>query len=149
MEISTAGSPSSESCIVVLWLSPCLIEETSNRCGFWTEGNFISGFAIQPHLREVVGVGGGVTDQLSSRNFGQAGCAKHVLVANWSQPAPERTISEVQCTLRASLSGTFLQTLPDLVTPLKTGSLYLRAAVQRRGQHPPKGSGTNMTVEAT
>ena len=31
--------------------------------------------------------------------------------------------------LRASLSGTFLQTLPDLVTPLK-GTLYLRAAVQ-------------------
>ena len=29
------------------------------------------------------------------------------------------------------------------------GTLYLRAAVQRRGQRPPKGSGTNMTVEAT
>ena len=28
-------------------------------------------------------------------------------------------------------------------------ALYLRAAVQRRGQHLPKGSGTNMTVEAT
>ena len=27
------------------------------------------------------------------------------------------------------------------------GALYLRAAVQRRGQRPPKG--TNMTVEAT
>ena len=27
--------------------------------------------------------------------------------------------------------------------------LYLRAAVQRRGQRPAKGSGTNMTVEAT
>ena len=26
---------------------------------------------------------------------------------------------------------------------------YLRPAVQRRGQRPPKGSGTNMTVEAT
>ena len=51
-------------------------------------------------------------------------------------------------TLRAPLSGTFLQTLPDLVTPLK-GHSYLRAAVQRRGQRPPKGSGTNMTVEAT
>ena len=41
-------------------------------------------------------------------------------------------------TLRASLSGTFLQTLPDLVTPLKN-TLYLREAVQRRGQRPPKG----------
>ena len=51
-------------------------------------------------------------------------------------------------TLRASLSGTFLQTLPDLVTPLK-GHSYLRAAVHRRGQRPPKGSGTNMNVEAT
>ena len=50
-------------------------------------------------------------------------------------------------TLRASLSGTFLQTLPDLVTPLK--GPYLRAAVQRRGQRPPKGSGTDKTVEAT
>ena len=28
------------------------------------------------------------------------------------------------------------------------GTLYLRAAVQRRGQRSPKGSGTNMTVEA-
>ena len=27
--------------------------------------------------------------------------------------------------------------------------LYLRAAVQRRGQRPLKGSGTNMPVEAT
>ena len=53
-------------------------------------------------------------------------------------------------TLRASLSGTFLQTLPDLVTPLKApGTLYLRAAVHRRGQRPPKGSGTDKTVEAT
>ena len=47
-------------------------------------------------------------------------------------------------TLRTSLSGTFLQTLPDLVTPLKA-SLYLRAAVQRRGQRPPKGLGTDQT----
>ena len=29
------------------------------------------------------------------------------------------------------------------------GTIYLRAAVHRRGQRPPKGSGTNMTVEAT
>ena len=29
------------------------------------------------------------------------------------------------------------------------GTLYLRAVVQRRGQRPPKGSGTNMTVEAS
>ena len=50
-------------------------------------------------------------------------------------------------TLRASLSGTFLQTLPDLVTPLKAalGTLYLRAAVHRRGQRPPKGLGTDHT----
>ena len=44
-------------------------------------------------------------------------------------------------TLRASLSGTFLQTLPDLVR----GTLYLRAAVQRRGQRPLKGLGTDHT----
>ena len=29
------------------------------------------------------------------------------------------------------------------------GALYLRAAVHRRGQRPPKGSGTDKTVEAT
>ncbi len=29
------------------------------------------------------------------------------------------------------------------------GTLYLRTAVQRRGQRPPKGVGTNWTVEAT
>ena len=58
--------------------------------------------------------------------------------------------SLVRCTLRASLSGTFLQALPDLVMPLKGHSdLYLRPAVQRRGQGPPKGLGTNMTVETT
>ena len=28
------------------------------------------------------------------------------------------------------------------------GTLYLRAAVQRRDQRPPKGLSTNMTVEA-
>ena len=51
--------------------------------------------------------------------------------------------------LRAPLSGTFLQTLPDLVTPLKAGgTLYLRAAVHRRGQRPPKGLGINKTAEA-
>ena len=45
-------------------------------------------------------------------------------------------------TLRASLSGTFLQTLPDLVTPLKGYSLSPRSC-------PPKSSGTDKTVEAT
>ena len=32
---------------------------------------------------------------------------------------------------------------------IEGATLYLHAAVQRRGQRPPKGSGTNMTVEAT
>ena len=54
----------------------------------------------------------------------------------------------VLITLRASLSGTLLQTLRDLVTPLKGYSLSLRNC-QRRGQRPPKGSSTSMTVEAT
>ena len=49
---------------------------------------------------------------------------------------PEVTPS---CTLRASLSGTFLQTLPDLVTPLKGHSL------SPRGQRPLKGLGTDQT----
>ena len=34
------------------------------------------------------------------------------------------------------------------VTPLR-GTLYLHEAVHRRGQRPPKGLGTNMTVDAT
>ena len=37
-----------------------------------------------------------------------------------------------QPTLRASLSGTFLQTLPDLVTPLKGHSLCPRSCPQTR-----------------
>ena len=51
-------------------------------------------------------------------------------------------------TLWAPLSGTFLQTLPDLVMPsgfsyaIKGHSFYLRTAVHQRGQLPPKGSGT-------
>ena len=53
-------------------------------------------------------------------------------------------------TLPASLSGTFLQTLPDLVMPQHwRDTLYLRAAVHQRSQNPPKGLGTNMIVEAT
>ena len=52
-------------------------------------------------------------------------------------------------TLRAPLSGTFLQTLPDLVTPMIGHSLSPRSCPATRSEHPPKGSGTNMTVEAT
>ena len=57
-------------------------------------------------------------------------------------------VSSFHPTLRASPSGTFLQTLPDLVTPLKGHSVSAQA-VQRRGQRPPKGSGTNVTAKAT
>ena len=39
---------------------------------------------------------------------------------------------EVVATLRASLSGTFLQTLPDLVTPLKGHSLSPRSCPPTR-----------------
>ena len=38
-----------------------------------------------------------------------------------------KRIDGVESTLRASLSGTFLQTLPDLVTPLKVGPLFISA----------------------
>ena len=51
-------------------------------------------------------------------------------------------------TLQALLSGTFLQTLPDLVMPLKGHSISAQLS-SNTGQHPPKGLGTNMTVEAT
>ena len=56
--------------------------------------------------------------------------------------------ADPRTTLRASLSFTFLQTLSDLITPLKGHSLS-PAAVHRRGQRPPKGSGTDNTAEAT
>ena len=51
------------------------------------------------------------------------------------------SLGTVSNPLRASLSCTFLRTLPELVTPLKGHSLgvYLRAAVHRRSQRPPKG----------
>ena len=56
----------------------------------------------------------------------------------------------VEVALRASLSGTF----PP--NPARFGyategalDLYLRAAVHRRGQRPPKGLGTDKIVEAT
>ena len=48
----------------------------------------------------------------------------------------------VAVTLRALLSGTFLQTLPDLVMPLNYIIYYLSAAVQRCSQRPLKGLGT-------
>ena len=43
-------------------------------------------------------------------------------------------------TLRVSLSGTFLRSLPELVTTLKGHSFSPR---------PPKGSGTNNAVDVT
>ena len=51
-------------------------------------------------------------------------------------------------TLRASLFGTFLQTLPDLLC-YWWDTLYFHAAVHRRSQCPLKGSGTDKTVEET
>ena len=53
-----------------------------------------------------------------------------------------------RATLPASLSGTFLQTLPDLVTPLKGHFLSPRSCPPTRSA-PFGSSGTNMTVEAT
>ena len=47
-------------------------------------------------------------------------------------------------TLRASLSGTFLQILPELLTPLKGHSLSPRSCPATR-QRPLKGLGTNQT----
>ena len=44
------------------------------------------------------------------------------------------------------INGTFLETLVYLhrgATSFALGTLYLRAAVHRRGQRPPKGLGTN------
>ena len=66
----------------------------------------------------------------------------HTQLLNYLPGCGEKEGYILNATLRASLSGTsFLQTLPDLVTPLE-GTLYLRTAVHRRGQRPPKGSGT-------
>ena len=51
-------------------------------------------------------------------------------------------------TPRVSLSGTFLQTLPELVTPLKGHSLSPRSCPPRLSA-PSEGFGTNKTTEAT
>ena len=47
-------------------------------------------------------------------------------------------------THRASLSGTFLQTLPQLVTPL-----HIYSSVHRRCQPPSKGLNADKTVQVT
>ena len=53
----------------------------------------------------------------------------------------------LRATLPASFSGTFLQTLPDLVTPLKRHSLSPRCYPLTRSA-PSESFATNMTVEA-
>ena len=58
-------------------------------------------------------------------------------------PAPSSKASLSGTFSKASLSGTFLQTARCGYAT--EGALYLRAAVYRRGQHPPRGSGTNTT----
>ena len=63
--------------------------------------------------------------------------SEHRFPAPSSKGCREPPVGLVECTLRASLSGTFLQTLPDLVTPLKGHSLSPRT-VHRRGQRPSK-----------
>ena len=63
-----------------------------------------------------------------------------------SSVSPPLNRTYICSTLRQSLSGTFLQTLPEFVTPRK--GHYLRAAVHRRCQRPPKALGTK-TAEAT
>ena len=80
----------------------------------------------------------------SSREVGKQQTSLGVPQAARGQPktslaAAQRT---EKTTVRASLSGTFLQTLPELVTPLKGHSLSFRAAVHRRCQRPPKGLDT-------
>ena len=84
--------------------------------------------------------------KLNERNFSTPSHAKSTTDL-FASRLNNQMKDSVSYTLRASLFGTFLKT-PDLVTPLK-GHYYLRAALQRRGQRPPKGSGTNVTVEAT
>ena len=81
-----------------------------------------------------------VTRQLVSTN--------HNLFEEKGEPTPAQMLHVY--ILRASLSGTFLQTLTELVTPLKAGALfYRRAAVHRRGQRVPRGLATIKTVDAT
>ena len=52
-----------------------------------------------------------------------------------------KTLHYYDSTLRASLSGIFIQ---NYATD-RRGTLYLRAAVHRRGQRLSKGLGTDMT----
>ena len=82
------------------------------------------------------------------RSVRPRGIIVSVLVIVTSSEAALTAADKSRRTLRASLSGIFLQTLPDLVTPLK-GALFISAQLSTdAGQRPPKGLGTNMTVEA-
>ena len=70
------------------------------------------------------------------------------LLMNWKPHQGEFPWGLV--TFRASLSGTSLQTLPDLVTPLKGHSLSpCSCPATQSAFRGLKASGTNMTVEAT
>ena len=72
----------------------------------------------------------------------------HIFVSDIFHKLLQLVVSNPQNTLRASLSGTFLQTAR--FSYATEGALfYLWAAVHRRGQRLPKVLGTNMTVGAT
>ena len=66
---------------------------------------------------------------------------------------PARFVTTSLVTKRAGIAARFVTLVTKRAVVTKrsaTGALdlYLHAAVHRRGQRPPKGSGTNMTVEA-
>ena len=62
--------------------------------------------------------------QVPAASSGQAG--KGLMSVSWFTAEHGPHIVTGYATLRASLSGTFLQTLPDIVTPLK-GALSISA----------------------
>ena len=71
-----------------------------------------------------VAILGGHDEKDSSDVLGVCGASS--LGVPCCRTSVSRSAFDLTCTLRASLSGTFLQTLPDLVTPLE-GALFISA----------------------
>ena len=79
--------------------------------------------------------------RLVCRFLGDQTCESNLWVFSWEIKLVSLLLGDQSCesflgrsrrTLRASLSGTFLQTLPDLVTPLKGHSLSPRSCLATR-----------------
>ena len=113
-----------------IWQS--LEEGAGKRCLVSNSKHWFTTSFLQP-LPYLVTPSGRENGQLMSSFFVGAQTVVNLLqTAHIKQGVPFITTNKVYTTLRASLSGTFLQTLPDLVTPLKGRSLSPRSCPPTR-----------------